>query len=47
MVLSYRVTLKEVEKKKDDKEGLLAKCHKRCAERWVLLELNGELAYLG
>lgn len=33
---SYRATLKRIGDDWDDPEGLLAKCHKRCAERYEL-----------
>lgn len=32
---SYRVTLRSLELDPDDSGRLLAKCHKRCAERWA------------
>ncbi|KAL7268152.1 hypothetical protein RUND412_009235 [Rhizina undulata] len=40
----YRVTLNLLESDPEDKAGLLAKCHKRCAERtYKVLEKNGSI----
>ncbi|KAG0639576.1 ABC1 family-domain-containing protein [Tuber brumale] len=40
----YRVTLRSLELDPDDSDGLLAKCHKRCAERtYKVLEKNGSI----
>ncbi|KAI5778240.1 ABC1 family-domain-containing protein [Geopyxis carbonaria] len=40
----YRTTLKLLEDDPDDSHGLLAKCHKRCAERtYYVLEKNGSI----
>ncbi|KAG0136604.1 ABC1 family-domain-containing protein [Tuber indicum] len=40
----YRVTLRSLELDPSDGDGLLAKCHKRCAERtYKVLEKNGSI----
>ncbi|PWW78984.1 ABC1-domain-containing protein [Tuber magnatum] len=40
----YRVTLRSLELDPDNGDGLLAKCHKRCAERtYKVLEKNGSI----
>ncbi|CUS09383.1 unnamed protein product [Tuber aestivum] len=42
--VDYRVTLRSLELDPGDSDGLLAKCHKRCAERtYKVLEKNGSI----
>ncbi|KAI5813565.1 ABC1 family-domain-containing protein [Pyronema omphalodes] len=43
-IQDYRTTLKVVEERPEDKDGLLSACHTRCAKRtYAVLEANGSI----